>query len=700
MRLKNCRPRTHKSTKRNVRRVALVIAFASLAMVMATTAFASLGFNLSWGMTGTERGQFLSPTGIAADSFGNVYVAEGGGSRVQKFDVDGNFLRQFGGFGDVDGGFLSPSGVAVDHVGRVYITDSATNRVSKFGSNGTFFTTWGATGSSSGKFNGASGIAVDSGGDIYVSDANNHRIQRFDSGGVFIAKWGSFGSDGGQLNTPQGIAIDSLDNVYVADTGNNRIEKFSTDGTFLAQWGIAGTGTSEFMGPSGVSIDNAGIVIVADTGNNRIQTFSDSGVFIESFGTAGAGNGQFSAPQDISADALGNVYVADTENDRVQRLSTATPVVADAGPDQFLECGGSITPVTLDGTASSGSGSLSYTWKEGANILGTGATLSTSLPGGSHMIILTVASSDGGSADDEVVINIADNSAPSLSLSGPNPMTVECHTSFTDPGATASDGCAGDLTASIVVSGSVNANAVGSYVLTYSVSDGPHSVSQMRTVNVVDTIPPVLTLNGANPMTVECHSRFVDPGATASDSCGGNLTSAITVSGSVNPNVVGTYVLTYSVTSGTQTTSASRIVRVMDTTPPAIILNGLSPTMSPADKHYDTFSVTDFVTAVTDSCATNLSVSSVVIAKVTSDESDDPKGQGNTSIVIGSNCRSVQLRADRDGSGNGRVYTITFRVTDPAGNRSTATAKVTAPKGRGQTTIDDGPRYTATSSCQ
>src|SRR4051794_36888810 len=109
MRLKNCRPRTHKSNKPHARRLALVIAIASLAMIITTTALASLGFNLSWGTTGSERGQFLAPTGIAADSFGNVYVAEGVGSRVQKFDIEGNFLRQFGAPGDFDGGFVSPS---------------------------------------------------------------------------------------------------------------------------------------------------------------------------------------------------------------------------------------------------------------------------------------------------------------------------------------------------------------------------------------------------------------------------------------------------------------------------------------------------------------------------------------------------------------------------------------------------------------
>src|SRR5438046_5856260 len=113
-------------------------------------------------------------------------------------------------------------------------------------------------------------------------------------------------------------------------------------------------------------------------------------------------------------------------------------------------------------------------------------------------------------------------------------ITIECHSVFADPGATASDLCAGDLTSQIQVSGSVNANSVGSYTLSYSVSDGHgNNASASRSVNVVDTTSPVLSLVGAAAMTIECHSVFSDPGATASDLCAGDLTSQIQVSGKI-----------------------------------------------------------------------------------------------------------------------------------------------------------------------
>jgi hypothetical protein len=131
---------------------------------------------------------------------------------------------------------------------------------------------------------------------------------------------------------------------------------------------------------------------------------------------------------------------------------------------------------------------------------------------------------------------------------------------------------AGDLTAAIAVSGSVDGNAVGAYVLTYAVSDpSGNTATATRTVTVVDTTPPVLTLLGANPVTLEGGTLFVDPGATAADMVAGDLTAAIAVSGSVDGNAVGAYVLTYAVSDPSgNTATATRTVTVVDTTPPVL----------------------------------------------------------------------------------------------------------------------------------
>ncbi|HKO44879.1 MAG TPA: choice-of-anchor Q domain-containing protein [Pyrinomonadaceae bacterium] len=125
-------------------------------------------------------------------------------------------------------------------------------------------------------------------------------------------------------------------------------------------------------------------------------------------------------------------------------------------------------------------------------------------------------------------------------------------------------------------------------------------------------------------------------------------------------------------------------------------------TLWPPNHHYQTINVSDLVISVEDNCEANVGVDSVVITSVSSDEAENGSGDGNTinDIVIAGDCKSVQLRSERNGKGNGRVYTITFSVTDADGNVSTATAKVTVPKAQnGSLAIDDGPAYSVSGDC-
>jgi hypothetical protein len=133
-----------------------------------------------------------------------------------------------------------------------------------------------------------------------------------------------------------------------------------------------------------------------------------------------------------------------------------------------------------------------------------------------------------------------------------------------------------------------------------------------------------------------------------------------------------------------------------------ITLNGQNITLWPPNHQYETVQVANLVASASDLCDPSINLGSVVIAKVTSDEPENSGGDGNTlnDIVIAANCKSVQLRSERIGGGNGRVYTITFKVTDASGNSSTATAKVTVPKSQnGASAVDNGPQYTVLSGC-
>jgi hypothetical protein len=138
---------------------------------------------------------------------------------------------------------------------------------------------------------------------------------------------------------------------------------------------------------------------------------------------------------------------------------------------------------------------------------------------------------------------------------------------------------------------------------------------------------------------------------------------------------------------------------------PEINLHTTSATMWPPNHQYQTFNVTDFVSSANAGCGGGDITGSVVIEKVSSDEPEDSPtgGDGSTlnDIVIASDCKSVQLRRERDGNLNGRVYTITFKVTDSFGNTATATVKVSVPKNNNGAAIDNGAAagYTVNSLC-
>jgi len=173
-------------------------------------------------------------------------------------------------------------------------------------------------------------------------------------------------------------------------------------------------------------------------------------------------------------------------------------------------------------------------------------------------------------------ITVIDTQSPKLTLLGDEVMVVECGSTFTDPGTSVSDNCDKNLVATAV--GTVDTSKPGSYRINYSVSDGNQNTdTASRLVVVEDKTPPQVTLLGSAIITLECSTPFTDPGATATDTCSGDLTASITVGGDrVNISEPGEYTLTYSVkdAAGNTSPTVTRTVRVSDTKAPALALNG------------------------------------------------------------------------------------------------------------------------------
>ena len=197
--------------------------------------------------------------------------------------------------------------------------------------------------------------------------------------------------------------------------------------------------------------------------------------------------------------------------------------------------------------------------------INTGAMRSVPLPTGSHTITLTVTDTGGGSDTDDVVINIVDTTAPVINVVGANPLTVECHTSFSDPGAAATDACAGSLT--VNTSGTVDPNTPGTYTIHYTASDGFNSASATRTVNVVDTTPPSISCPADIFVTLPPNSTATSlvvnyPAVTASDSCSSGV-SVVSSPASGSVFNVGTTTVNATASDGHLTSSCSFHVTVL-----------------------------------------------------------------------------------------------------------------------------------------
>ena len=210
---------------------------------------------------------------------------------------------------------------------------------------------------------------------------------------------------------------------------------------------------------------------------------------------------------------------------------------------------------------------------------------------GTYLVRYNVSDSSGNPAAEVVrTVHVVDRTAPVLALLGDNPMSLEFGTPYTEPGYTATDNFEGNLTAQVEASGSVNHTSLGTYTRRYNVQDSSGNAASelVRTVHVVDTTGPNITLNGANPMEIPVGIAFVEPGFSALDQVDGNLTASVTVSGSVNTSVPGTYTVRYNVndSSGNAAAERIRVVNVVDLTAPIITLSGANPLTLPLGVAY------------------------------------------------------------------------------------------------------------------
>lgn len=195
--------------------------------------------------------RFGDPFGVATDRAGNLFVADAGAaSRIRRIAPDGRVVTFAGsrsGFADgpaAVAAFDTPSALAIDRHGNLYVADTGNNAIRKLAPDGSVSTLAGGgePGYRDGvgraaRFDGPVGVAVDAAGDVYVADTYNDRIRRIKPDGTVTTVAGS-GAPGhmdgsgaaARFDTPSAIVAGKDGLLYVADTGNDAIRRIDKAG--------------------------------------------------------------------------------------------------------------------------------------------------------------------------------------------------------------------------------------------------------------------------------------------------------------------------------------------------------------------------------------------------------------------------------------------------------------------------------------
>lgn len=301
--------------------------------ILSAAAFLTKKLDQNYKLVATWGGSdmFKYPAGLKVYK-DEVYVVDVNGHKIMVFDLNGNFIREFGREGTGEGEFKRPWNIYF-HDDELYVAAYENNRIDVLSSDGTFKRSFGSLGTGEGEMEGPTALTIDGKGNIVIADFYNHRVVRHSADGKFLSAIGiadEVSSSDDRFNYPLDV-ITGIDGkfVYVLDSGNERIKVYDDDGNYMFKWGgpfarnifITYFDWFPFEGwfadPKSIAIDQEGKIYVGDASNKRVQVFNEAGMFITAFGAEGENEFGTIGGIDIADD--GSIFVVNQTTRTIQK---------------------------------------------------------------------------------------------------------------------------------------------------------------------------------------------------------------------------------------------------------------------------------------------------------------------------------------------------------------------------------------------
>ncbi|XP_066264936.1 tripartite motif-containing protein 2-like [Branchiostoma lanceolatum] len=266
---------------------------------------------LRFGRRGRQQGLFERPRDVAVRG-DRLYVADAGNSRVQVFDLSGNFC-----FSIPTTASLASLAVQTDGTILVNCDEEV---IQKFSPSGELMNKFSLAEHCISPY----GLAVQRDGRVVVAEPGKHSIFLFEADGTLVKQVGGLGKGDGQLNRPCFVCVDKEDNIIVADTGNSRVQVFDKDLHFQYKFGVKGTQPQDMCYPMGVSVDSRGNIVLVNLGETidetvqgvNLQVFRPDGTWVSTISSDGD---KLKKTHGMAVTEDGHVFVTDIKDHCIRK---------------------------------------------------------------------------------------------------------------------------------------------------------------------------------------------------------------------------------------------------------------------------------------------------------------------------------------------------------------------------------------------